>query len=327
MTHPNEALFKGETPFPIIPTCEHYAGNEKRIEKAFELQKELGPVFDITCDCEDGAPTGQEKQHAQMIVRMLCSASNPFAMAGARVHDASHPCWQQDVDIILGGAGDRVAYLTFPKSTHVGDAQRMIEYTQLRCQQLGIDRILPIHVLIETHGALRDVWKIASLPWVQVLDLGLLDFIAAHHGAIGAQAMRSPGQFTNQLVVRARTELAAAALANGLVPSHSITMDMKNTEQTYQDALRARTDFGYLRMYSIYPAQILPIVNAMKPDFDEVRTGIAILLAAQRANWGPIQYEHELYDRASYRYYWELVQRARLTGIELSEEAQGAFFS
>jgi citrate lyase subunit beta/citryl-CoA lyase len=55
LVHPNEALFQGEKPFPAIPCCEHFAGSEKLITKALSFQEELGPIFDITCDCEDGA--------------------------------------------------------------------------------------------------------------------------------------------------------------------------------------------------------------------------------------------------------------------------------
>ena len=32
--HPNQALFGGEKPFPVIPACEHFAGSEKLILKA-----------------------------------------------------------------------------------------------------------------------------------------------------------------------------------------------------------------------------------------------------------------------------------------------------
>src|ERR1017187_1489751 len=53
--HPNQALFGGEKPFPVIPSCEHFAGSEKLILKALALQDTVGPIFDITCDCEDGA--------------------------------------------------------------------------------------------------------------------------------------------------------------------------------------------------------------------------------------------------------------------------------
>lgn len=62
---PGEALFKGEKPFPIIPSCEHFAGSEKLILKAFELQQKLGPIFDVSCDCEDGAAAGRERDHAK----------------------------------------------------------------------------------------------------------------------------------------------------------------------------------------------------------------------------------------------------------------------
>jgi citrate lyase subunit beta/citryl-CoA lyase len=50
MTHPSEALFGSGDNLPIIPSCEHFAGSEKLILKGFEMQKKLGPVFDITCD-------------------------------------------------------------------------------------------------------------------------------------------------------------------------------------------------------------------------------------------------------------------------------------
>jgi citrate lyase subunit beta/citryl-CoA lyase len=86
-------------------------------------------------------------------------------------------------------------------------------------------------------------------------------------------------------------------------------------------------EFGFLRQWSIYPTQIQPIVDAMRPDYSEVATGAAILLAAQQAEWGPIQHAGELHDRATYRYYWEVLQKARVTGLKLPAEAETAFFT
>jgi citrate lyase subunit beta/citryl-CoA lyase len=80
-------------------------------------------------------------------------------------------------------------------------------------------------------------------------------------------------------------------------------------------------------MWSIYPAQIQPIVDAMKPKTDEVTTAVNILLAAQDANWGPIQYDGDLHDRATYRYFWELVQKAKVTGVSLPETAIQRWFA
>ncbi|GBG14904.1 citrate lyase subunit beta / citryl-CoA lyase [Novimethylophilus kurashikiensis] len=325
--HPSDALFSGEKAFPAIPTCEHFAGSEKLIVKALQLQEKLGPIFDITCDCEDGAAAGKEREHAEMIVRVLSSEANIHEMAGARIHDYTHPSWKQDVDILVGGLGDILAYITIPKPTQARQAAEMIEYIQKVAAKNGIQREIPIHVLIETHGALREVHEIAALPWLQVLDFGLMDFVSGHHGAIPASAMRSPGQFEHKLLARAKAEVVAAALAHGVVPAHNVSLDLKNAYSTYQDAYRARNEFGFLRMWSIYPTQIQAIVDAMKPDYSEVQDSANILLAAQQAEWGPIQYAGELHDRATYRYFWEVLQKAKLTGVAIPEAAETAFFS
>jgi citrate lyase subunit beta/citryl-CoA lyase len=64
----------------------------------------------------------------------------------------------------------------------------------------------------------------------------------------------------------------------------------------------------------------------MKPDYSEVIAAANILLTAQQAEWGPIQYDGELHDRATYRYFWELLQRARQTAVALPADADKAFF-
>jgi citrate lyase subunit beta / citryl-CoA lyase len=324
-THPSRALFEGEKPFPIIPSCEHFAGSEKLIGKALEQQKKLGPVFDITCDCEDGAPAGREKEHAEMIVRLLGSDANQHKMAGARIHDFTHGHWKKDVDILVRGCGNVLAYLTIPKPTAARQVAEMVEYIQKTAHEAGLAREIPIHVLIETHGALAEVAEIARQPWMQVLDFGLMDFISGHHGAIPSSAMKSPGQFEHALVARAKAEVVATALQYGLIPAHNVTLDLKNVYQTHADAARAKNQFGFLRMWSIYPAQIQPIVDAMAPDFSEVQRGCEILLAAQKASWGPIQHAGDLHDRATYRYFWELVERAKVSGRPLPAEAERWF--
>jgi citrate lyase subunit beta/citryl-CoA lyase len=139
--------------------------------------------------------------------------------------------------------------------------------------------------------------------------------------------MRSPGQFSHPLVVRAKCEVASAALGNGVIPAHNVTTELNNPDVVRDDAGRARKEFGFLRMWSIHPRQIQPIVEAMRPDFAEVTEAAGILLAAQNADWGPIAWDGKLHDRASYRYYWELLSRAHATGAALPPEARHRFFS
>jgi citrate lyase subunit beta/citryl-CoA lyase len=326
LPHPEHVLFQGEKPFPVLPAVDHYAGSEKLMRKALALQEELGPVFDITCDCEDGAHAGAEAEHAEMAAALVLSDDNRFGRVGARIHDITHPHWEQDVEILVSRAGNRLAFLTIPKPRSVADAARQIESIRSAEERHGVERAIPVHVLIETHGALRDAWDIAALDRVESLDFGLMDFVSGHHGAIPGAAMRSPGQFDHPLVARAKCDIAAAALANGVVPSHNVTTELKDLDYIRRDAERARREFGYLRMWSIHPNQIVPIVEAMRPDFSEVEDASSILIAAQDAAWGPIQHAGKLHDRASYRYYWELLKRARATGMNLPTDAAARFF-
>ena len=327
LLHPAAVLYREAKPFPILPACEHYAGSERLIGKALALQQALGAVFDITCDCEDGAPAGAERAHAEMVAATVNSADNRFDRVGVRIHDITHPHWRDDLEIIVGRAGRKLAYVTFPKVGGRQDAQTMLMALAAVARINGIERPIPAHVLIETHGALREVEEIAALPGIETLDFGLMDFVSGHHGAIPASAMMSPGQFEHPLVVRAKCAIAAAAIGHGLVPTHNVTTQLHDTRAVYEDARRAREQFGYLRMWSIHPNQVQPIVDAMQPQFDEINEAVAILLAAQAAGWGPIRRDDRLHDRASYRYYWELLARAHASGMELPAGVEQRFFS
>lgn len=331
LIHPSAVLYAGSRPFPRLAACEHFAGSEKLLKKALQIQAELSvngqSIFDISADCEDGAAAGKEHEHAAMIAEFLLSGENRFDRVGVRIHDVRHPVWRDELEIILSRAGQRVAYIVLPKPEIADDVLTQISALDELRTRHGIARAIPVHVLIETPGALHEAWEIARLPHVEVLDFGLMDYVSAHHGAIPASAMRSPGQFSHTLVARAKCEIAAAALGNGIVPSHNVTTEIRDASVVREDASRARLEFGFLRMWSIHPNQILPIVEAMRPDFAEVSEAASILAAAQDAAWGPVQHEGRLHDRASYRYYWELLQRARSTGMLMQDEAQQRFFS
>jgi citrate lyase subunit beta / citryl-CoA lyase len=329
--HPDEVLYnEGSRRFPALPACEHYAGSEKLIAKALALQAEMsteaGPVFDLTCDCEDGAATGREREHAEMVAGCIASEANRFDRVGVRIHDITHPHWRQDVDILISRAGERIAYIVLPKPERAADVLAQIGAIDAARARYGVRREIPVHVLIETHGALRDAWEIAALPHVESIDFGIMDFVSSHHGAVPGSAMVSPGQFTHPLMVRAKTEISAAALANCVVPAHNVTTEIRDAQVVGDDAGRARREFGFLRMWSIHPNQIRPIVEAMRPDYSEVETADAIICAAQDADWGPIQHAGKLHDRASYRYYWELLQRAHATGMDLPAASRQRFF-
>ena len=319
--NPSEVLFQGKRQPQLLPACDHYAGSEKLMLKSMALQQELGPLFDITFDCEDGAATGAEPEHAQLVVRLLNDATLRSGRIGVRVHDIGSDFFEGDVAVIVGGAAVNIAYIVLPKPDSVEDVTRAIELINKHAAKAGRSAPLPVHVLIETHGALRDAYSIAALPQVECLSFGIMDFVSAHYGAIPGSAMRTPGQFTHPLVVRAKLDIAAACHAHGKVPSHNVTTEIRDSAVVANDAQRAGAEFGYTRMWSIHPDQIKPIIKAFTPRLSEVNEATNILADAIKANWGPTSQNGRLHDRASYRYYWTVLQRAKLAGLALPDAA------
>jgi citrate lyase subunit beta/citryl-CoA lyase len=318
--HPSEVLFQGQRQPLLLPACDHYAGSEKLMRKSMALQQELGPIFDITFDCEDGASAGDERAHAELVASLVGSDDNRYNRIGARLHDVGSPHFAQDVEIIVGAAAQKLAYVVLPKPDSLEDVLRAQDLVNQAAARAGRD-FLPLHVLIETHGALHDVYAIAALPQVESLSFGIMDFVSSHYGAVPAAAMRTPGQFTHPLVVRAKLEMVAACHAHDKVPSHNVTTEIKDTAVVANDAQRAAAEFGFTRMWSIHPDQIKPIVKAFTPRLAEVNEATSILAAAMANDWGPIAHAGRLHDRASYRYYWTVLQRAKLAGLALPDAA------
>ncbi len=225
---PAEVLFDGEVPPAVLPACDHYAGSEKLMLKSLALQQELGRVFDITLDCEDGAQVGREAEHAELVASLLGSEHDRFGRVGVRIHDFHHAHWRDDVRLILRAAKRAPAYITLPKIRNVPDAAEMCAFIEATRRELGIAHAIHIQLLVETHGALARVFDLAALPGVEALSFGLMDFVSAHDGAIPDSAMRSPGQFDHPLVRRAKLEISAACHAHGKVPSHNVSTEVRD---------------------------------------------------------------------------------------------------
>lgn len=328
--HPREALFEAGDAAEMLPVCDHYSGVEQRMRKSLELQAEMGPVFDVTLDCEDGAPVGGEREHAALIAELADSPQNCFGRVGARVVTVDHAAFHDVVDTIVRRAGARLAYVMLPKVRGLEELQRGIDAIDAAATAAGLQRPLPVHALVETHGALHEVHALAAHPRIQSLSFGLMDFVSAHRGAIPASGMSVRGQFEHPLVVRAKLEISAACHAHGKTPSHCVVTEFKHPSALQEAATKACRQFGYTRMWSIHPAQIKPIVDAFTPTTAEVDTAIDIVMAAQAANWAPIRHNDTLHDRASFRYFWHVLERAHRTsyagGPQLPAEIRAAFF-
>jgi citrate lyase subunit beta/citryl-CoA lyase len=281
------------------------------------MTQEFGTcVFDVTLDCEDGAPVGGEAEHAALVTELALSAA-PEARVAVRVHPVDHPSFQADIATIAGKAASRLTHIMVPKVESVADVQ-LAEQALI---QAGAKH-LALHVLIESPAAVHRAFDIAAQPRVQSLSFGLMDFVSAHGGAIPAHGMSGQGQFTHPLVVRAKLDIASACHAHGKVPSHCVVTEFNDTTAMRAAAQCAAHEFGYTRMWSIHPAQIRPILEAMAPDAAAIEVASEIVLAARAAQWAPISHQGQLHDRASYRFFWQVLERAHSTGCSLPAEVQ-----
>jgi citrate lyase subunit beta/citryl-CoA lyase len=211
--------------------------------------------------------------------------------------------------LIAGRAGHRLSHIMVPKVENVADVDR----AQAALLQAGATD-LPLHVLIESPAAVHRAFDIAAHPRVQSMSFGFMDFVSSHGGAISAEGMGIEGQFTHPLVLRAKLEIASACHAHGKVPSHCVVTEFKNTEAIRMAAQKAARELGYTRMWSIHPDQIRPILQAMSPSEAQIDQASEIVLAAMAAEWAPISQGGQLHDRASYRFFWQLLERAHQTG-------------
>ncbi|MFZ9734883.1 MAG: HpcH/HpaI aldolase/citrate lyase family protein [Burkholderiaceae bacterium] len=332
------------------PVCEHYAGDARKLAKALALQASRGFDFDVTMDLEDGAPAGAEADMVRTLVGLLNQwhtdrngsgsvtgsqslnesesgtgfwAGHRHAV-GCRVHPREHPAFADDLHVLAHALEFPLAYLTIPKTEGVADATAAIAHAAQTFASAN-KQLPPVQLLVETHGAVREAFGLAALPEVRFLSFGQMDFTSAHHGAISAEAMHSPGQFDHPLLRRAKVEILAACHAAGKIPTHNPTVNFADSDQTRADAQQARS-MGFLRMWSIHPSQVGPIVDSFAPSGDEVEAAAALLLNAQASQWGPIAFGGKLHDRASYRYFWALLKKARAMHRPIPQAAETAFF-
>ena len=171
---------------------------------------------------------------------------------------------------------------------------------------------LPLQVLIETHGALREVQRIAAhprvghCPWSDGLRLRA----PRCHPGLGherARAVRAPAGGARQAGDRGPPH------AYGKVPSHCVVTEFR-TARPAGPAAGAGGPAVWLHADVEHPPdQIQPILTPSRRCRRRSDEAIEIIHAAQSADWAPIQHRQRLHDRASYRYYWRVIERAHRT--------------
>ena len=294
----------------LIAIVDHYAGNARFLNKALALFA-LDRRVDITVDLEDGAAVNHETQRAHELA--LIVAAQNIRKVGVRIHPLNSSYWIDDLKIFFAKCGTDISHVTIPKVENVGSARAAIALIQDLSRAAGcITPFNNVHLIIESPLGVSNVDKLAALAGVRGLDFGIMDFVSCFGATLPRSAMNSPDQFTHPLIVTAKTKIILAASANGLSAAHNVTTQVAPREQAHalvlDDAHKARS-LGFTRMWSIHPEQVPLIIEGFAASAAEKILAEAVLTKALANHWAPVEYEGVLYDRASYRWLWDLLSR------------------
>ena len=181
----------------------------KSLQLQADMTQEFGTcVFDVTLDCEDGAPVGGEAEHAALVTELALAtqAARADARIAVRVHPVDHPSFEADISHIAGRAGHVLTHIMVPKVESVADVNR----AEAALVAAGAAH-LPMHVLIESPAAVHRAFEIAAHSRVQSISFGLMDFVSAHGGAIPAGTLADWNE-TLPLLYEAETPGASAGI-------------------------------------------------------------------------------------------------------------------
>jgi citrate lyase subunit beta / citryl-CoA lyase len=213
------------------------------MRKSLQLQSEMAAefgacVFDVTLDCEDGAPVGGESEHAALVTELALGAP-AGARVAVRVHPVDHPHFDADVATIAGRAGDppvppdgaqgRIGGRCAARRGGHGRGGRH------RAAAACADRVAGCGAPGLRHrgppaGAVAEFWP-------DGLCLGP----RRGHSGVGHGLA---GQFSHPLVLRAKLEMAAACHAHGKVPSHNVVTEFKDLAALQAAAQKAAPNWA-----------------------------------------------------------------------------------
>ncbi|WP_409488824.1 HpcH/HpaI aldolase/citrate lyase family protein [Pseudomonas promysalinigenes] len=323
----DQILFEGKKMPLRLPVVDHYAGIERFMYNALQLQANMKGAFDVTLDFEDGSSAGNEHEQMQLIKEVLNDEINLHERVGIRIHDASSNYWRLQCEYTIGTGLVPPAYITLPKVTDIAQVKTVAAYVAELSEKAGLLLPIPLHILIEQPGVLGELDGILRIPEIECVSFGLLDYVSSFDGALPMSLINSPNEFACPIINDVKVRISTLCQTHGKVASHSLCSELRNAEVVTAHAARAFNDFGFRRMWSIHPDQIEPILKASRPEQELIERAAQILILAHAKEWAPIRHDDQLHDRASYRYFWGVLKAAHASAVELPEFTRPLFAS
>ena len=310
------------------------------MRKSLQLQQELAQefgacVFDVTLDCEDGAPVGGEKEHAALVTELALGA-RPGARVAVRVHPVDHPAFESDIEAIAGKAGHRLVHVMLPKVEGPWDIHYLDQLLAQLEAKHSVKKPILIHAILETAEGVNNVEAIAAAsPRMHGMSLGPADLAASRgmkttrvgggHPDYGVLADGAGDGSTKRAFYQQDLwhytvgKMVDACLAYGLKPFYGPFGD-------FSDAAACEAQFrnaflqGCLGAWSLHPSQIDIAKRVFSPDDKEVAFAKRILEAMPDGT-GAVMIDGKMQDDATWKQAKVIVDLARIVAAKDPEKA------
>jgi citrate lyase subunit beta/citryl-CoA lyase len=261
-------------------------------------------VDQVMLDLEDAVAPDAKPSARSTVVDALMRHSFTGKVVSVRVNDRSTRWFEQDVEEVVGAAGDRIDTIVLPKVDGSEDVLALAALLERIEREKGFERRIGIEPQIESAKALCFVESIAfAHDRIESLTFGPADFAASIGSpalSIGAFRFPYPGHVWHYAISR----IVVAAKAAGLEAMDGPYGNLDDDAGLIESARMARV-LGCDGKWAIHPSQIAPITAVFTPSEEELARARDIAARYSKATdaegTGAVSHGGELLDAASLR--------------------------
>ena len=244
---------------------------------------------DLIClDLEDTVHPSRKGEARQLIVRLLQEDIWGRAARAVRINAISSPFARDDVEVVVGAAGDWIDTLLLSKPESADEIRTLDGWIANLRSREGFTNRIGYLVGIESAYALTHIDEIASAsPNVEALGLAVGDLSVSLHVNIGA-FLQDRSRYPGDLFHFHRARLILAARTHGLWAMDA-PWPIINDHATLAEDARWGMMMGFDGKLVLAPEQVRTVHEAYRPSEGEVayaRDVLAKMEAFDRAGEG-----------------------------------------
>ena len=290
-------------------SCLAVPGSEPR----FHARANESAADEIFLDLEDSVAPAAKTDARAAVVSALMTYPYEGKTRVVRVNPVDSEWHEDDVTVVVAGAGKRIDCLMVPKVESADEVRALDGMLAALEESLGLARPIGLELQIESARGLDRVSEIAAASSrTETLVLGPGDLSASLRTpllTVGGLSKDYPGDFWHYFLAR----IVVAARANGLQPIDGPFGDIGDVEGLRESARRSAL-LGCDGKWAIHPSQIAAINEVFTPSRSDVERAAAILDAYARAadrRMGAVMLGGEMIDEASRKMAEVVMERAR----------------